>query len=148
MPWETDQKNVGTIYRENILPMFTSEFYGITSLSIHLLIDFWLHWVFFAAVGFLQLQCAGFSSQWLLLVRSTGSRAHGLQQLLHVGSVVVARRLWSTSSVVVAHGFRCSWHSGSSQISRSSEITPLSPALQGRFLTTEPPGKPSVMSHI
>ena len=57
---------------------------------------FWLHWVFVAACGlslvvvsggYSSLQCAGFSLQWLLLLRSTGSR--------HVGSIAVARGLSS-----------------------------------------------------
>ena len=39
------------------------------------------------------LHCAGFSSQWLLLLQSTGSRVHKVQQLWHLGSVVVAHRL-------------------------------------------------------
>ena len=47
---------------------------------------FWLHWVFIAARGlspvvasggYSSLQCAGFSLQWLLLLRSTGSRCVG-----------------------------------------------------------------------
>ena len=33
----------------------------------------------------LQLQCIGFSLQWLLLSQSTGSRVHGLQQLWDQG---------------------------------------------------------------
>ena len=33
---------------------------------------------------------------------------HGLQSLWHVGSVVVARGLYSTGSIVVAHGLSCS----------------------------------------
>ena len=39
------------------------------------------------------LRCPGFSLPWLLLLPSTGSGACGLQQLQHVGSVVVAPRL-------------------------------------------------------
>ena len=35
-------------------------------------------------------------------------QVHGLQYLWHMGSVVVARRLQSTGSVVVAHGLSCS----------------------------------------
>ena len=44
---------------------------------------FWLHWVFVVAHGvslvvvsggYSSLQCAGFSLQWLLLLRSMGSR--------------------------------------------------------------------------
>ena len=51
-------------------------------------IYFWLHWVFVpahwlslvaASRGYSSLWCAGFSLQWLLLLRSTGSRAHRLQ---------------------------------------------------------------------
>ena len=47
---------------------------------------FWLHWVFIAARGlslvaasgdYSSLRCAGFSLQWLLLLRSTGSRHSG-----------------------------------------------------------------------
>ena len=43
-----------------------------------------------------------------LLFQSTGSRARGLQQLQHMGSVVVAPGLQSTGSTVVVHGFSCS----------------------------------------
>ena len=47
---------------------------------------FWLRWVFVAACGlslvvasggYSSLQCAGFSLQWLLLLRNTGSRCAG-----------------------------------------------------------------------
>ena len=53
-----------------------------------LFIYFWLCWVFVAArrlslvvasEGYSSLQCAGFSLQWLLLLRSTGSRRAGFQ---------------------------------------------------------------------
>ena len=59
-----------------------------------LFIYFWLHWVFVATCrlslvaasgGYPLLWCVGFSSWWLLLLQSTGSR--------HVGSVVVAHGL-------------------------------------------------------
>ena len=39
------------------------------------------------------LQRAGFSLWWLLLLQSTGSRAHGFQYLWLVDSVVAAPRL-------------------------------------------------------
>ena len=62
---------------------------------------------------------AGLSNfHFLLLHRITGSRTYGLQKLWfpgsraqklwHVGSVVVALRLQSTGSIVVAHGLSCS----------------------------------------
>ena len=76
-----------------------------------------LCWVFIA-VWALQLQRAGGYSLVLctgffalltlhgrLLFWSMGSRAHGLQQSWHAGSVAVASRLWSTGSVAVMHGF-------------------------------------------
>ena len=47
----------------------------------------------------LLLRCAGLSVWWLLLCRSVGSR--------HLGSVVAARRLQSTGSIVVAHRLSC-----------------------------------------
>ena len=50
----------------------------------------------------------GLSLQWLLPLRSTGSEAHGRQQSQPAGSAVAAPRLWSTDSVVVAHGLCCS----------------------------------------
>ena len=77
---------------------------------------FWLYQVFIAAhglslvaegKGLLQLQLAGVLLQWLLLL-SIGSRVHGLQQLQNMGSVAVACRSQSTSSVVVAHRLSCS----------------------------------------
>ena len=37
-----------------------------------------------------SLKCVGFSLRWLLLLRSTGSRAHSVQSLQLLGSVVVA----------------------------------------------------------
>ena len=40
-----------------------------------------------------QLQCAGFLLRWRLLLQSTGSSAHGLQELQHVGSGVAAPQL-------------------------------------------------------
>ena len=60
---------------------------GTLFKMIYLFIYFWLHWVFIAARGlslvvswgYSSLRCTGFSLQWLLLLRSTGSRAGGLQ---------------------------------------------------------------------
>ena len=61
----------------------TDDFFN---LFIYLLFYFWLHWVFVAARGlslvaasggYSSLQCVGFSSQWLLLLQSTGSRHAG-----------------------------------------------------------------------
>ena len=67
----------------------------------------------------------GFSLQCLLLLGSTSSRAHGLQQL------------WLTSFVSLRH-VESSW---------TGDQT-LSPELAGRFLTTGPPGKSSTVCRI
>ena len=78
---------------------------------------FWLCWVFVAASrpslvavsgGYSSLRCVGFSSRWLLLLRSTGSRHMGFSSCGTRASVVVARGLQSAGSVVVAHGLSCS----------------------------------------
>ena len=69
--------------------------------------------IIFVCAGSLLL-CVGFSLQWLLLLQSTDSRAHGLQHLQLLGSVLVAPGL--LGSVVVMHELSCSWHVGSSPI--------------------------------
>ena len=65
---------------------------------------FLLMWAAWATV---QLQHMGFSLWWLPLLWSTDSRVLWPQLLQHVGSVAVAPGLWSTASVVVAHGLSC-----------------------------------------
>ena len=55
-------------------------------------------------------------------------------------SVVAAPGLWRTGSIVVAHGLSysaCGTFPG---------MEPMSPALAGGFFTTEPPGKPLIVS--
>ena len=74
------------------------------------------------------------------LVADHRLQACSLQQLWHAGSVVVARRLQSTGSVVVAHGPRCSVACGVWDFPGPG-LEPVSPALAGGFLTTVPPGK-------
>ena len=74
-----------------------------------------------AGRGYSLLLCSGFSLQWLLLLKSTGSRC--------VGSVVVTHGL----SCLVAFGIL------------PEQGLNTSSALAGRFLTTVPPGKPSLL---
>ena len=50
----------------------------------------------------------GFSSWGLLLWPSMGSGVLGLRELWRVGLVVTTPRPWSTGSIVVAQGLRCS----------------------------------------
>ena len=80
----------------------------VRNLFIYLFILFLTVLVFTAVWAFLQLQragatlqlrCSGFSVQKLLLLRSTGSRAHKLSSS--------APRLQSTGSIVVAQEFSC-----------------------------------------
>ena len=84
----------------------------------------------------LQLRDVCFSLRRLLTLRSTGSRARGLQQLQCVGpgDAAVDSRVWTRA---VAHRLSCPVAPG---------IFPdqgLNPALVGKFLTNEPPGKAS-----
>ena len=74
-------KNGEVVERKTGLFFF---FFGLVWFLINLFY-FWLHWVFVAVCGlslvvswgYSSLQCLGFSSQWLLLLRSTGSRRAG-----------------------------------------------------------------------
>ena len=98
------------------------------------------------------------------LVAEHRLQARGLQQLWHVGSVVVARGLQSAGSVVVAQALG---HAGFSSCGLQAlewrlsscgtqiqllhgmwdlpgpGLEPMSPELAGGFLTTAPPGRPS-----
>ena len=82
--------------------------------------------------GHLQLWCEGFSLPWVV------SRALELQQLQHMGSVVGSRALEHRLSSCGAWAYLLLgiWDLP------GSGIECLSPALAGRFFTTEPPGKP------
>ena len=53
-----------------------------------------------ASENYFLSQCAGFSSQGLLLLRSTGFRAHGRQEMRHVGSIAVVSGTQGTGSVI------------------------------------------------
>ena len=90
--------------------------------------------------GFLQLRQAGsalwlwctgfFLTVWLLVLHSTSSRAHGLQQSWSVGSLAVARGLWSVDSLPVVHRLSYPVACGSSR----TRTEPVSPALAGEPL--------------
>ena len=118
---------------------------------------FWLCWVFIAAWAFLQLRQAGATLQlcqvgatlqlrcvdflmwWLLLLQSMGCREHGLQQLQHVDSVVVASGPQCTGSIVMAQGLSCSTAFGIFP-GQGSNWCLLH--WQVDLFTTEPPEKP------
>ena len=86
----------------------------------------------------------GFSLRWLLLLQSPESRALRFQQLRYVGS-------WSTGSVVVVPRLSCSTACGifldqgsnPCLLPWQADSLPLSHqgSLEGRFLSTRPPGK-------
>ena len=57
------------------------------SYAESLLLSAGFPWVWRAEVT-LSLLCSGFSLAWLLLLQSTGSGAHRLQWLRHLGSIV------------------------------------------------------------
>ena len=151
--WRTPQTQPSKleVLRENhslqhlISKCFLSHWYSTLPLCrtnwgiFYLFTYFWLCWVLDATRVFLQLQRAGatlqlwsrgFSMQWLLLLWSTGSRAQW-------ASVAANPGLQGTDSVVAAPGH-------SMQDLPGPEIEPVSPALAGKFFTTEPPGEPHV----
>ena len=89
----------------------------------------------------LQFWCVGFSFQWHLLWPNTGPRTHGLPG-------VTVQGLSSCSSRALEHrlsscGARPWLLCGMWDLSRPG-IEPMSPAVAGRFFTTEPPGKPYI----
>ena len=98
-------KIISCAYVVSFRPFITKENWVFSmfflNLFIYLFIYFWLHWVFIAARrlslvaasgGYSSLQCAGFSLQWLLLSRSTGSRCAGFSSC---GSWALEHRLSS-----------------------------------------------------
>ena len=100
----------------------------------------WLCWVFVAAWAFQGLlsSCTGFSLWRLLLLHSTGSR-----QASFSSCSTWAQELQLISSRVLAQYL---WHGGSSapwpvEIFLDQGSNPVSPALAGRFFTTQPPRK-------
>ena len=122
---------------------------------IYFLINLFIYYLFLAALG-LRCCARAFSScgEWgplfivvhgLLIVVASLVAEHRLQsrrlqQLWHMSSVAVARRLSSCGSwAQLLHGM---W-----DLPRPG-IEPLSPALAGEFLTTVPQGKPSDLKHF
>ena len=113
----------------------------------NLFIYFWLRWVLVAvrglslvvvSRGYSLLRCTGFSLRWLLLLQSMGSRC--------TGSVVVACGLsscgsWALECRLSSCGAWALLLRGMWDLPRPG-LELVSPALAGRFLTTEPPGKP------
>ena len=85
---------------------------ALEARSLFFFFHFWLCWVFIAAHGlslvavsrgYSSLWCAGFSLQWLLLLRSMGSRHAGFSSC---GSWSLERRLsscWCTGLVAPRH---------------------------------------------
>ena len=121
------------------LKLFWSQRFLLLFFKINLFIYFWLHWVFIAARGlsllaarriYFLLRCAGFSLQWLLLLRSTGSRRACFSSC---GSQALERRLSSC-------GAQAQLLCGMWDLPGPG-IEPGSPALAGGFLATAPAGK-------
>ena len=133
---------------------YRNYFYPYRSKSIQLISNSFLIFFFLAA---LCLRCCtrAFSScsKWGLLfvvVRSLfiavaslvaehGLQACGLQQLWHVGSVVVARRLQRAGSVVVAHGLSCSVACGISQTRARTRVPCVGRRILNHCVTREVP---------
>ena len=118
-----------------------------------LIFFFWLRWVlvaargiFVEAWGIFLLQCTGSSLRHagfsLVVACGFSLSSCGAQAPGHVGSVVCGTQALSlscVSSVVVAHGLSCPAACG--VLVPWPGIEPASPALEGGFFTTGPPGK-------
>ena len=109
----------------NTLRKMGKEYEKFTKMEIQILLFFFFFLIYFLFLAALGLHCCewDFSScgEWGLLfiavlrlliavasfIVEHGLKGRGLQQLWHAGSVVVARELQSTGSVVVAHGLCC-----------------------------------------
>ena len=83
-----------------------------------------------ASGGYSSLWCTGFSLQWLLLLRSLGSKRAGFSSC---GTRALECRLSSCGTW--AQLLRGMWDLP------GPGLEPVSPALAGGFLTTAPPGK-------
>ena len=93
---------------------------------------------FFKKVIYLAVLGLHHCSDSSLVVESGGSSLVALHRLLIVVASLGEHRLWGTGSIVVAHGLKML--QGTWDLPRSGMET-VSPALAGKFFTTEPPGK-------
>ena len=100
--------------KEHITKVIRAWTYGNILLTFFF---FWLRWVFIAAhglslvavsKGYASLRCVGFSLQWLLLLRSTGSRHAGFSSCGTRAQYLRLTGSRAQGSVVVAHGLSCS----------------------------------------
>ena len=99
--------------------------------------------------GLLFVAVRGLLTAVASLVAEHGHQARGLQQLWHVGSVVVARGLSSCGSRALERklsscGTRAQLLCGKWDLPGPG-LEPVSPASAGGFLTTEPPGKSRIL---
>ena len=106
--------------------------FSILFLNVYLFVHLWLCWVCINTVATLQLQGTSFSLWCLLLLRSAGWRAYGLQQLCPVVSSCSSRALEHDSVVVTCAqllpGMWASPDQGSSPcvLHRQADCLPLS----------------------
>ena len=137
--------------RRTILSSLQSSPFSLLSKLINFIfgciVSWLLHGLFFSCGkwGYLLLQCVGFSLWWLLWLQSTGSRAHGLQQLWHLESVIPASGLQSTGLIVVAHGLSCSKACG---IFLNQELNACLLHWQGDSLPLSQQGSPSFAFYV
>ena len=135
------QSNFKWCYTTSHIRIF-QKYTSISPLSFffYKFIYFWLRWVFIAvhglplvvaSRGYSLLRCAGFSLQWLLLLRGVGSRCAGFSSC----SLQAPERRLSSC------GIRAQLLCGMWDLPRPG-LEPMSPSLAGGFLTTVPPGKP------
>ena len=133
------------------LHSLTSARYFLKIDFTYLLIYFWLCWVFFCCAflgfslvvmsrGLSLVQGMGFSSQRLLLLQITGLGYTGFSGCSTWAQQLQPRGRRAQTQKLRHMGLVGPQHEGSSPI---RDPTLMSPALTGRFFSTEPPGKPN-----
>ena len=88
-----------------------------------------------------------FSLHWLLLLQSMGSRAYGLQELLHINSIVVAH-WFSGSEACGLFPDQGSWHSGACLVAQMVKNLPTILKTQLRSLGWENPMATGMATHF
>ena len=135
----------GKVFSTRAFPFICFSFFFFF-FFFYLFIYFWLRWVFAAACGlslvaaswgYSSLPCVGFSLQWLLSLRSTGSRCAGFSSC---GTWAQQSWLWVLECRLSSCGTWAQLLRGVWDLPGPG-LEPMSPALAGGFPTTAPPGK-------
>ena len=97
-------------------------------------------------MGFSSWRCMGFPLCWLLSLQSTDSRAYGLQELLHINSIVVAHQL-SSSEACEFFPDQGNWQLGAFLVAQTVKNLPTILKTRVRSLGREDPLEKGMATH-